>query len=253
MSQRKSGCARSCWPRCSPWFPPALAERPMAVDDAGTLERGAQLGSAGPRRRGARYEGAAVSVRSTMSRVEVGYGRAKDRDADPDAKIRAVGAAVKWVPLRSEAMLSARPEDTVWAPASAARTPACRALSGLATWAFEQDPRCMKPRPRWARATRTRTSGSSASTLPSPSGSTFVETFGAGIPARIARSVCATTIAEGVKISGAVGRGNDRNIANVAWPGSSERPIPARGGMAQRKYQLATFSREPRVVGGRFP
>ena len=53
------------------------------------------------------YEGAAGFGPIDNVEVEVGFGRAKDRDADPDAKIHAVGAAVKWVPLQSETGLSA--------------------------------------------------------------------------------------------------------------------------------------------------
>ena len=105
MSHRKSGLRpivlASLFAFCSA---PAFAERPMTVDDAGTLERGgAKLEFGWSRDDAVRgYEGAAGFGPIDDVEVEVGFGRAKDRDADPDAKIRAVGAAVKWVPLQSE-------------------------------------------------------------------------------------------------------------------------------------------------------
>ncbi len=88
---------------------PALAERPMAVDDAGALERGgAKLEFGWSRDGGVRgFEGAAGFGPIDNVEVEVGLGRAKDRDADPDARIRAVSAALKWIPLQAETGLSA--------------------------------------------------------------------------------------------------------------------------------------------------
>ena len=90
MSHRKSGLRPivlvSLFAFCSA---PAFAERPMAVDDAGTLERGgAKLEFGWSRDDAVRgYEGAAGFGPIDNVEVEVGFGRAKDRDADPDAKI----------------------------------------------------------------------------------------------------------------------------------------------------------------------
>lgn len=123
---------------------PALAERPMAVDDAGTLERGgAKLEFGWSRDDAVRgYEGAAGFGPIDNVEVEVGFGRAKDRDADPDAKIRAVGAAVKWVPLQAESGLSAGFEYEYGRErVSGEATSRADSLAGLATWTFEQGPR----------------------------------------------------------------------------------------------------------------
>ena len=69
----------------------------------------------------------------------MGFGRAKDRDADPDAKIHAVGAAIKWVPLQSETGLSAGLKYEYGRErVSGEDSTRVDALAGLATWAFEQ-------------------------------------------------------------------------------------------------------------------
>ena len=123
---------------------PVFAERPMAVDDAGTLERGgAKLEYGWSRDDAVRgYEGAAGFGPIDNVEVEVGFGRAKDRDADPDAKVRAVGAAVKWVPLQSETGLSAGLKYEYGRErVSGEDSTRVDALAGLATWAFEQGPR----------------------------------------------------------------------------------------------------------------
>ena len=142
MSHRKSGLRpivlASLFAFCSA---PAFAERPMAVDDAGTLERGgAKLEFGWSRDDAVRgYEGAAGFGPIDNVEVEVGFGRAKDRDADPDAKIHAVGAAIKWVPLQSETGLSAGLKYEYGRErVSGEDSTRVDALAGLATWAFEQ-------------------------------------------------------------------------------------------------------------------
>lgn len=203
---------------------PAFAERPMAVDDAGTLERGgAKLEFGWSRDDAVRgYEGAAGFGPIDKLEVEVGFGRAKDRDVDPDANTHAVGAAVKWVPLQSEIGLSAglkyeygrervSGEDSTHADA----------LAGLATWAFEQGPRVHANLGReWARDDEDMNFWGVGLDIPLTEQLDFViETFGEERSGPDRQVGLRYTIAEGVKISGALGRGNDRNIANagVAW------------------------------------
>ena len=203
---------------------PALAERPMAVDDAGTLERGgAKLEFGWSRDDAVRgYEGAAGFGPIDNVEVEVGFGRAKDRDADPDAKIHAVGAAVKWVPLQSETGLSAGLKYEYGRErVSGEDSTRVDALAGLATWAFEQGPRVHVNLGReWARDDEDVNFWGVGLDLPLTEQLDFVvETFGAEHSGPDRQVGLRYTIAEGVKVSGAVGRGNDRNIANVgvAW------------------------------------
>jgi hypothetical protein len=202
---------------------PAFAERPMAVGDAGTLERGGAKLEFGWNRDDAvrGYEGTAGFGPIDNVQVEVGLGYAKDRDAD-DNRIRAIGAAVKWVPLQSETGLSAglkyeygrervSGEDT-------ARTDS---LAGLFTWAFEQGPRVhVNLGRKWARDDEDVNFWGVGLDVPVTERLAFViETFGEEHSGPDRQVGLRYSIADGVKISGAVGRGNDRTIANVgvAW------------------------------------
>jgi len=203
---------------------PALAERPMAVDDAGTLERGgAKLEFGWSRDDAVRgYEGAAGFGPIDNVEVEVGFGRAKDRDTDPDAKIRAVGAAVKWVPLQAESGLSAGFKYEYGRErVSGEGTSRADSLAGLATWAFEQGPRVHVNLGRaWVRDDEDVNFWGVGLDVPITEQFDFViETFGEEHSGPDRQLGLRYTIAEGVKVSGAVGRGNDRTIANVgvAW------------------------------------
>lgn len=203
---------------------PAFAERPMAVDDAGTLERGgAKLEFGWSRDDAVRgYEGAAGFGPIDNIEVEVGFGRAKDRDADPDAKIRAVGAAVKWVPLQAESGLSAGLKYEYGRErVSGEATSRADSLAGLATWTFEQGPRVHVNLGRaWVRDDEDVNFWGVGLDVPITEQLDFVvETFGEEHSGPDRQLGLRYTIAEGVKVSGAVGRGNDRTIANVgvAW------------------------------------
>lgn len=225
MSFRKSGLRpivlSTVFALCSA---PAFAERPMAVDDAGTLERGgAKLEFGWSRDDAVRgYEGAAGFGPIDNVEVEVGFGRAKDRDADPDAKIRAVGAAVKWVPLQSETGLSAGLKYEYGRErVSGEGTARANSLAALATWAFEQGPRLHVNLGReWVRDDENLNFWGVGLDVPVMEKLDFViETFGSEHSGPDRQVGLRYTIAEGLKVSGAVGRGNDRNIANVgvAW------------------------------------
>ena len=168
------------------------------------------------------YEGAAGFGPIDDVEVEVGFGRAKDRDADPDATIRAVGAAVKWVPLQSETGLSAGLKYEYGRErVSGEGSSRVDALAGLATWAFEQGPRVHVNLGReWARDDEDVNFWGVGLDVPLGGQLDFVvETFGAEHSGPDRQVGLRYTIAEGVKVSGAVGRGNDRNLANVgvAW------------------------------------
>ena len=82
----------------------ALAERPMTVDDAGTLPLGGakvELGwSKDDHVKG--FEAAVGYGPIDNVEVELSVGRAKDDDVSPDQTFEGIGAAVKWVPLQQE-------------------------------------------------------------------------------------------------------------------------------------------------------
>lgn len=122
----------------------AVAERPMAVDDAGTLDRGgAKLEFGWSRDDGVRgYDGAAGFGPIDNVEMEIGFARGKDHDADPHARVRAVGAAIKWVPLQSEIGLSAglKYEYERERVSREGRTHT-NALAALASWTFAQGSR----------------------------------------------------------------------------------------------------------------
>ncbi|WP_449192087.1 hypothetical protein [Thauera sp.] len=203
---------------------PALAERPMAVDDAGTLERGgAKLEFGWSRDGGVRgFEGAAGFGPIDNVEVEVGLGRAKDRDADPDARIRAVGAALKWIPLQAETGLSAGLKYEYGRErVSGEGTARAQSLAGLATWAFERGPRVHLNLGRgWTKGDEDLNFWGLGLDVPLSEQVDFVvETFGEEHSGPDRQVGLRYTIAEGVKVSAAVGRGNGRTIANagVAW------------------------------------
>lgn len=196
----------------------------MAVDDAGTLERGgAKLEFGWSRDDAVRgYEGAAGFGPIDNLEVEVGFGRAKDRDADPDAKIRAVGAAVKWVPLQSETGLSAGLKyEYGREKVSGEGTARANSLAALATWAFEQGPRVHVNLGReWVHNDENADFWGIGLDVPVTDRlDVVVETFGAEHSGPDRQVGLRYTIVDGLKVSGAVGRGNDRTIANmgVAW------------------------------------
>jgi hypothetical protein len=203
---------------------PALAERPMAVDDAGTLERGGAKVEFGWSKddsvRG--LEGAVGYGPIDNVEVELGLGRAKDREPSPHETAHGLGAAVKWVPLQSETGLSAglkyaygrervSGEDAVHASS----------LAGLATWSFMGGPRLHVNLGReWVRDGDNANFWGVAADFPITEQLDFaIETFGEEHSGPDRQVGVRYVIAEGLKLSAAAGRGNDRNIANVgvAW------------------------------------
>lgn len=203
---------------------PVLAERPMAVDDAGTLERGgAKLEFGWSKDDSVRgLEGAVGYGPIDNVEVELGFGRGKDRDPSPHLNVRALGAAVKWVPLQSEIGLSAGLKYEYGRErVSGESTEHANALAGLATWAFAAGPRVhMNLGREWVRDGDNANFWGVAMDFPITEQLDFaVETFGEEHSGPDRQLGVRYEIAEGLKLSAAAGRGNDRNIANVgvAW------------------------------------
>ena len=126
--------------------PAALAERPMAVDDAGTLDKGGaklEFGwSRDDQTKG--WDGAAGFAPVENLELEVSFVRSRDHSAAPATKISTTGFAAKWVPLQAEAGMSAglklkwgggKNDDQ----AGTVTQPQTHGLTGLATWTFESD------------------------------------------------------------------------------------------------------------------
>ena len=203
---------------------PVSAERPMAVDDAGTLERGGAKVEFGWSRDDSLkgFEGAVGYGPIDNVEVELSFGRAKDRDESPDVTVRGVGAAVKWVPLQQEAGLSAGLKYEYGRErVTGEGTARANALAGLATWAFEAGPRVHLNLGReWVRGDGHTDFWGIGADFPLTGQLQFtIETFGQEHAGPDRQVGLRYEIFEGFKVSGAVGRGNDRNIANVgvAW------------------------------------
>jgi hypothetical protein len=212
--------------------PPAWAERPMAVDDAGTLDPGgAKLEAGWSRDHKERGLDAAAGYGPVQNvELEISLARAQDRDPDPSARLRAVGAALKWVPIQPETGLSAGlklsydqtrvdPRD-----GSARETERARALTGLLSWTFESGQRAhLNLGHEWIRVAGDDESGNTWGVgfeQPLTGALTLTaEVFGVEDGAPDRQVGLRYEISEGLALSAAVGRGSDRNIANagIAW------------------------------------
>lgn len=205
----------------------ARAERPMAVDDAGTLARGGvKLEFGLSRDDQARGMEAAVGYGLIENvEVELGVGGSRDRSAWPASRARSTGVALKWVPLQAETGLSAglkleAARDDV-RHGEDVRT---YALNLLATWASAAGPRLHA---NLGRESLDAGSADERATtwglgLDVPLGGPVqltLETFGARHTRPDRQVGLRWELAEGLKLSGAVGRGNGRSMANLglAW------------------------------------
>lgn len=203
------------------------AERPMSVDDAGTLTRGdakLEFGwSKDDETRG--FEGAVGYGPIDNVEVEVSFARARDGSVSPSASLRALGAAIKWVPLQAETGLSAGLKYEYGNEHAVGDSSAhVQSLLGLASWAFAGGPLLhLNVGREWAREEG---SGSAANTWGIGFDLPFtealhgtVESYGAENSSPDRAVGLRYELRDGLKFSGAIGRGNDRSFANVgvAW------------------------------------
>lgn len=211
---------------------PALAEGPMATDDAGTLDKGGMkvegVWSKDDKARGSEL----VFGFAPIEDLEVGIAvaHATDRADDPSTKFRGTGISLKWVPIQN---------DNGWSLGASfgygrtrideRATPAQftekeYALTGLASYRLENGQVLHLN----LGAVRVKAQGESET----------VGTWGAGYELPLAENLQFTAetygseharpdkaiglryeVFDGFKISGAVGRGNDRSFGQVgfAW------------------------------------
>lgn len=211
---------------------PVLAEGPMATDDAGTLEQGGMKVEAVLSRDDKARGSELVFGFGPIETVEVGlaFARATDRADDPSTKLRGTGIGIKWVPIQN---------DTGWSLGASFGYGSTRideratpdkftekeyALTGLASYRRENGQVLHLN----LGAVRVKAQG----------GSETVGTWGVGYEFPLVEKLQLTVEAygeeharpdkaiglryevfDGFKISGAVGRGNDRSFGQVglAW------------------------------------
>lgn len=210
---------------------PAVAERPMTVDDAGTLDPGAAKLEFGWSRddKVKGFDGAAGFGPVENVELELNFGHVRDRSVAPDLHERGVGAALKWVPLQAETGLSAGLKLEHGRLRSdfggeGRETVRASAATGLATWSFASGQKLHVNLGReWARVehdTQAENTWGTGFEQPLGGGLTVTaEIFGAEHARPDKQLGLRYEIADGLSLSGAVGRGNDRGFANagVAW------------------------------------
>ncbi len=209
---------------------PAHAEPPMNVDDAGTLGKGGLKVEGVLGRDDKERGGELVFGFAPVDDVEIGISvaRATDHDPDPSSKLRGTGIGVKWVPIQNESGWSLGASFGYGHTRVNERSAPDKftekeyAFSGLATYRFEPGQVVHLN----LGATRVKAQGDSDS----------VGTWGAGYEHPLAENLKLTAeifgeehagpdkaiglryeIFEGFKVSGAVGRGNDRSFGQVGF------------------------------------
>lgn len=211
---------------------PVMAEAPMNVDDAGTLGKGGMKVEGVLSRDDKARGGELMFGFAPIEHLEVGLavGRATDRADDPSTRLRGTGISFKWVPIQN---------DTGWSLGASFGYGHIRvdervtpvkytekeyALTGLASYRFEGG-RVLHMN---LGGVRVKAQGESET----------VGTWGTGYEYPLAENLKLTMEVfgeehsrpdkaiglryeafEGFKISGAVGRGNDRSFGQVgfAW------------------------------------
>lgn len=204
----------------------AHAERPMNVDDAGTLERGGaklEFGwSKDDKARG--LEAAAGFAPADKLELELGLARVRDRAASPADVIHGHGLAVKWVPLQADSGLSAGLKYEYGRDRLDGVSTRVHALSGLLTWRFEDGPSVHLNLGR--ESSRERGERENLGTwgvgVDVPLGARLalvVETFGVEHSGPDRALGLRYEIVDGLKVSAAGGRGSGRSFANagIAW------------------------------------
>lgn len=204
----------------------AHAERPLNVDDAGTLDKGGAKLEAGwskdDEARG--FEAAAGFGPIDNVEMEIGFARTRDHASSPTDTINGHGLAIKWVPLQSETGLSAGLKYEYGRDRLDGVSTRVHALSGLATWTFEGSHMVHLNLGREITRERGESEGVNtwgvALDLPLTEQLNFVvETFGAEHSGPDRALGLRYEIVDGLKVSAAVGRGNNRSFANagIAW------------------------------------
>lgn len=210
---------------------PALAERPMVVDDAGAMPKGgAKLEFGWSRDDDLRGWDFAVGygLREDIE-LELAFERLRDHASSPRTDFEAVTIAAKWIPLQADHGLSAglkaevgsgRVDDHLGTVVK----PKFHALTGLATWAFAGGQQLHLNLGRsWEKvddvSDGNNTWGLGFEQPLTEDVALTVETFGSE-HARPDRQIGVRwEVAEGLKLSAAAGRGSDRSIAQagLAW------------------------------------
>ncbi|MCB1889943.1 MAG: hypothetical protein KDH20_20220 [Rhodocyclaceae bacterium] len=209
----------------------ALAERPMNVDDAGTLDLGGakvEFGwSKDDRTKG--LEAAVGYGPIENVEVELAGGWARDDDADPEQTFKAVGFAVKWVPLQQETGLSAGLKfeygrEKATDDAGLDETATGKAVIALVQWTLGSGQLLHLNLSReWVEVDddTEAENGWGLGTAYPLSDQLFLvaEAFGSQHGAPDKAVGVRYEIQEGLKLSGEIGRGNDRSFANlgIAW------------------------------------
>lgn len=210
----------------------AHAEGPMNVDDAGTLDKGGMklegVLSKDDRERGGELLFGFSFLENL--KMEIGLARATDRATDPDSRARGVGFGAKWVPYQNETgwSLGAR-FDYGRTRINDRETPQkfterSYSASALASYRLENGQVAHIN----LGAARTRAQGESDTVGTWGVGYEFpllerlqltVETFGEEHRRPDKALGLRYEIIDGLKVSGAVGRGNDRSFgqAGLAW------------------------------------
>lgn len=209
----------------------AHAERPMVVDDAGTLDKGGAKLEFGWSRddhtRGLDAAGGYGPIENLE--VELALAQARDREPDPSVRLHGVGVAMKWAPLQAETGLSAgvkleHGRERAHIRNAPDETARANAVTGLATWSFAGGQAAHLNLGReWVRADGdTDAANTWGVGFEHPLTEAFTiaaEVFGVEETRPDRQIGVRYEILEGLKVSGAVGRGNDRSFANVgvAW------------------------------------
>lgn len=204
----------------------AHAERPLAVDDASVLDLRATKLEAGWRKDGAAKGFDTEVGYGPLPGLELALGFGRLRDDDAGETLRAWGLAAKWVPLATEEGLSAglKAEFGRGVGDAGARPREARLLA-LVTWAFgdERPALHVNAGREWTRADGARDHanlwGVALDVPLTGSLQLVMETFGRQHAGPNRAAGLRYTLVEGLKISAAYGRGNDRIFANagIAW------------------------------------
>lgn len=210
---------------------PALAERPMVVDDAGAMAKGgAKVEFGWSRDDDVRGWDLALGYGPIDNvELEIAFERLRDHSTSPQAKFEATTLAAKWIPLQAEAGLSAGLKAEVGTgelddQLGTVVKPKAHALTGLATWAFASAQRLHLNLGRTWEKVDDVSEGINNWGIgfeqPLRDDLTLtLETFGNEHERPDRQLGVRWEVAEGLKLSAAAGRGNDRSFAQagVAW------------------------------------